>query len=475
MNERAMPTLRLAAAFAFALCVNAQAATLQTAEKALDDAVQYFTEQVSTQGSYLWTYSEDLSVRKGEGDATETMGWVQPPGTPAVGEALLDAYEATGKREYIEAARQTAKALHDTQLTTGGWDYRIEFHPDQRKQWNYRVDPRQGARDRTVFDDDNTQSALRFLMRIDRLEEGRLKEAREAVEYGLKAVLKAQYPNGAWPQVYAGETWSAEERPSLKAKYPESWSRTYVKTRYSDFYTFNDNAIRDIVETLIIAAKQYGDSAYEEAVLRAAQFILDAQMPEPQPAWAQQYNYQMEPDWARKFEPPSISGGESSGTARLLIDLYLEYGREEYFNAALKAAEWYRRSSVGENRWARFYELRANKPLYFNKRYEIVDHPNDLPTHYSFQGGYGVSSLIRYAEEVKAEGREAYLARQNAPLSDEKRREKVEELKPRVMEIVNSLDDQGRWVEDGQIRCRTFNRNVRTLAEFIRLSKSLRR
>ena len=312
-------------------------------------------------------------------------------------------------------------------------------------------------------------------MRIDRLEEGRLKEAREAVEYGLKAVLKAQYPNGAWPQSYTGETWSVEERPPLKAKYPESWSRVYVKTRYSGFYTFNDNAIRDIVKTLILASKQYENPAYEEAVLRAAQFILDAQMPEPQPAWAQQYNYQMEPDWARKFEPPSISGGESSGTARLLIDLYLEYGREEYFNAALKAAEWYQRSSVGENRWARFYELRANKPIYFNKRYEIVNHPNDLPTHYSFQGSYGAASLIRYAEEVKAEGREAYLAKQNAPLSDKKRKEKVEDLEPRVMEIVNRLDDQGRWVEDGQIRCRTFNRNVQTLAEFIRLSKSLRR
>ena len=137
-----MPILRIAAAFAFALCVNAHAETaLKTAEKALDDAVQYFTQKISTRGSYLWTYSEDLSVRKGEGDATETMGWVQPPGTPAVGEALLDAYEATGKREYLEAAKQTARALYDTQLRTGGWDYRVEFHPDQRKKWNYPHQP----------------------------------------------------------------------------------------------------------------------------------------------------------------------------------------------------------------------------------------------------------------------------------------------------------------------------------------------
>ena len=38
---------------------------------------------------------------------------------------------------------------------------------------------------------------------------------------------------------------------------------------------------------------------------RAGDFILAAQMPEPQPAWAQQYDAAMHPAWARKFEPAS--------------------------------------------------------------------------------------------------------------------------------------------------------------------------
>ena len=59
--------------------------------------------------------------------------------------------------------------------------------------------------------------------------------------------------------------------------------------------------------------------AFEKCLLaarRGGDFILLAQMPEPQPAWAQQYNARMEPAWARRFEPASITGGESVGACR---------------------------------------------------------------------------------------------------------------------------------------------------------------
>ena len=65
------------------------------AESAMRKAVQYFRGTVSTEGGYLWTYSEDLKERAGEGKATETQIWVQPPGTPSVGFAYLRAYRIT--------------------------------------------------------------------------------------------------------------------------------------------------------------------------------------------------------------------------------------------------------------------------------------------------------------------------------------------------------------------------------------------
>ena len=57
---------------------------IDEAESALMKGVQYFRQTVSTNGGYLWTYSEDLSERAGEGKATRTQIWVQPPGTPSV-------------------------------------------------------------------------------------------------------------------------------------------------------------------------------------------------------------------------------------------------------------------------------------------------------------------------------------------------------------------------------------------------------
>ena len=48
-----------------------------------------FTRGLSTADEPdLWQYSDDLTQREGEGRATDTTVWVQPPGTPSVGMAL---------------------------------------------------------------------------------------------------------------------------------------------------------------------------------------------------------------------------------------------------------------------------------------------------------------------------------------------------------------------------------------------------
>jgi len=79
------------------------------ASAALHRAVAFYREQVATEGSYLWKYSTDLTVRRGEGDATPSQGWVQPPGTPAIGLAYIDAWVATGDEYILAAAVETAR------------------------------------------------------------------------------------------------------------------------------------------------------------------------------------------------------------------------------------------------------------------------------------------------------------------------------------------------------------------------------
>jgi mannose/cellobiose epimerase-like protein (N-acyl-D-glucosamine 2-epimerase family) len=111
----------------------AEAPLREQAAEALREATAYFRTRVATEGGYLWRYSEDLTRREGERPATDTMAWVQPPGTPTVGMAFLTAYEATGDRAYLDAARETASALVRGQLRSGGWDYAIEFDPGSVK------------------------------------------------------------------------------------------------------------------------------------------------------------------------------------------------------------------------------------------------------------------------------------------------------------------------------------------------------
>ena len=92
------------------------------ATEALRRAVHFFCSEVSRHGGYLWRYSSDLTLREAEGRAGPDTIWVQPPGTPAVAEAFLDAYEATGERLHLDAARAAADALLLGQLHSGGWN-----------------------------------------------------------------------------------------------------------------------------------------------------------------------------------------------------------------------------------------------------------------------------------------------------------------------------------------------------------------
>jgi hypothetical protein len=83
------------------------------ATAAMTRAAAFFRDEVAVQGSYGWRYSADLTYRRGEDLMTPSQGWVQPPGTPAIGLALLQAHAATGDRAFLEGAAEAARALHD--------------------------------------------------------------------------------------------------------------------------------------------------------------------------------------------------------------------------------------------------------------------------------------------------------------------------------------------------------------------------
>lgn len=458
-----------------AACLGADV-TVDEAQQAMRKATEFFTSQVATEGGYLWRYSRDLKYREGERGATDSMVWVQPPGTPTVGAAYLEAFQQTGESYLLQAARAAAEALIKGQLKSGGWSYEIDFKARSRSQ--YRIDgggPK--ARNTTTFDDNTSQSALRFLILLDQELKFRDEGVHKAAMYALDSFLKAQYPNGGWPQRYSRFP-DPQEFPVLKANYPESWSRKFPKKKYQSYYTFNDNTIEDLVNVMFLAHHVYQDSRYREAALKAGDFIILAQMPEPQPAWSQQYNQQMQPAWARKFEPPAVTGGESQGIIKTLMQIYIYTGDKKYLAPIPRALAYLKKSELPGGRLARFYELQTNRPLYFTKQYELTYQADDLPTHYGFIIDSKVDSLQRRYEKLLKASPEK-LAAMRFP---RRRIRLTPALTARAQSAVRALNGNGAWIIQGDIRSadldnvpiidtRVFVRNLETLASFIAASQ----
>ncbi len=459
------------------VAVAAERLTRPVVRSALHKAVGFFRQQVSSEGGYLWRYSHDLKRREGEGRAERGTTWVQPPGTPTVGEGFLEAWLTCGDPQLRAAAVAAGHHLVKGQLVSGGWDYRIETVPLRRKNYAYRIGGNPKGRNRTTLDDNTTQSALRYLMHLDRALGYRDKQVHSAVEYALQALIQAQFPNGGWPQRY-DEFPDAKRFPVRRASYPADWSRTFPKSRYYNFYTFNDNSIADVVRTMIEAHEIYQKRAYRAAAERAGDFMLLAQMPDPQPAWAQQYDLDMHPAWARRFEPPSITGGESQGVMRTLIFLYGKTGREDFLNAVPRALAYLKKSEISKGRLARFYELKTNRPLYFTRKYELVYTDTDLPTHYGFQVGSSLDAIDSAWRGAKRMGPSSPVDASRPVVR--KPRKLTAAIIRRAQEAIHAMDSRGAWVEAGELKyqgngkeeariisTRTFVRRITELAAYL--------
>lgn len=90
-----------------------------TAVERMKLATEFMRTHVAVRGGYVYDVTLDLKRRRGEGVATATEIWVQPPGTPTVGNAFIRAWEATGDPLFLDAAVECADALLHGQLESG--------------------------------------------------------------------------------------------------------------------------------------------------------------------------------------------------------------------------------------------------------------------------------------------------------------------------------------------------------------------
>lgn len=439
---------------------------------AMKTAATFYRQRVARHGGYVYFYSLDLRQRLGEGVASADQVWVQPPGTPTVGMAYLKAFEATGDRYYLEAATEAAEALIYGQLKSGGWTNCIDFDPRGKRVALYRNGKGRG-RNYSSLDDDQTQAALRFLMRADRAYGFKHRAIRDAVTIALAALLNAQFKNGAFPQGWDGPV--DADKPLIRASFPDYDWRTEGRIKnYWDMYTLNDNLAGSVSRTLIEAHEIYGDRRYQAALSRLGDFLLLAQMPQPQPAWAQQYNYDMHPIWARKFEPPAIAGRESQDVLEALLMIGEATGQAKYLRPIPDAIAYLRRSRLSDGQLARYYELRTNRPLYMKRRgdvYTLTYDDSRLPSHYGWKSKSKLDRIEARYHALKQNRGETAARRSSSGLAR------------RAEAIIDSLDADGRWVSrfegerlvgdqrfrqgDRYISSAVFSQNIELLSQYL--------
>ncbi|MCB1232807.1 MAG: hypothetical protein KDN19_21360 [Verrucomicrobiae bacterium] len=439
-----------------------------------------FRRDASLFGGYPRGWTTDQKNAISEGSQSPTLIEIQPPGTPAIGLAWVEAWKVTHDPLYLQAAREVAQALIWTQLSSGGWPSEFDFHPESSAKYHTRRDVLAGDTEmgkrsaRSTLDDNKTQSALLFLLELAYLEPSKGDAVlREALDFGLDSLLAAQAPNGGWPQMYSGPA-DPSLPADLKATYDENWSRTFPHVDYTPWYTLNDGNIYLVTRLMERAYELTGDERFVESMKRTGEFLIAAQLPEPHPAWAQQYDHAMKPAWARKFEPPGVSSLESRWALETLREVWLVTGDEKWLVPFDSAMKWLRSVRLDDGRWSRLYELGTNKPLYLMaETYEVTYDDSNLPTHYGFKLDADFGEGLDKLEDEIAAGREEVLRRRR-PMTQEKSWAKSARAKRRdVRQALKEIDKRGHWLnEEGELDSRLFLKRFNALVHYLEGAKN---
>ena len=176
-----------------------------------------------------------------------------------------------------------------------------------------------------TIDNGATTTPMRFLALM--VQATRDTRYRAAFDRGVDYLLAAQYPNGGWPQYFP------------------------LRKGYYSHITYNDDAMINVLTVLraVAAGKppyDFVDAARRAraaaAVARGIDCILRTQIKQngKLTAWCAQHDETtLEPAWARNYEPPTLSGGESVGIVRFLMEI--EQPTPEIVAAINGAVAWF--------------------------------------------------------------------------------------------------------------------------------------
>ena len=264
------------------------------------------------------------------------------------------------------------------QKDNGGWEKNVDMSAMLTEAERTKLLKSKADVSETTIDNRTTYTQIAFLAKAIT---GSLQKTtpptnfpkhKDAFFKGLDYLLAAQYENGGFPQFYP------------------------LKKGYYTHITFNDDAMIGALKVLREIARKKEDYLFvdeerrlraEKAFEKAVPLILKLQVEinGKKTVWAAQYDeFTLKPAAARKFEPISLTAGESVGIVRfLMLDANPD---QEKIDAIESAIAWYRANKIegirwkrknGENTvvkdktappiWARFYQIETMKPIFIGR------------------------------------------------------------------------------------------------------------
>jgi PelA/Pel-15E family pectate lyase len=294
-------------------------------------------------------------------------------------------------------ARKIADIILTYQADTGGWP----------KNTDTVSKPYDGERSKLqpTFDNKGTVDELRYMAGM--INATQAEAYRKSFDRGLAYVLKAQYPNGGWPQFFP------------------------LRKGYYDRITFNDGAMVRVLEFVreVGRDERYAfldakvRASCRQAFDRGIACILKCQIVvDGRPAvWCAQHDEKtFAPAKARSYELPSFSGSESVGIVRLLMSL--ENPSVEVRASVEGAIAWFEIHRIKGQRlettktlggkdlvmvpdpaapdlWARFYDLKTGAPYVCDRdgvpKPKLADIGHERRNGYSWFGEYARDLLAK--------------------------------------------------------------------------------
>jgi PelA/Pel-15E family pectate lyase len=292
------------------------------------------------------------------------------------------------------------------QRKTGGWPKNYDRKQELNEQQRIRVLNDKSKGDSTI-DNGATHIEIRLLARA--FQKTRDDQFRDAALRGICYLLDGQYGNGGWPQRFPG--------PS----------------GYAQYITFNDNAMIGVISLLRDIAQEKEAFSFvpedvcdrcQQAVETGIRCILKCQIRVDGrlTVWCAQHDQvTFEPRKARSYELPSLSGSESVGIVRFLMQI--EDPSDEVIHAIEGAVAWFERSKLegikvvrvkdaakpkGYDQvvledptapplWARFYDIQTNHPIFCSRdgvpRQTLAEISYERRNGYSWLGYYAQGLL----------------------------------------------------------------------------------